>query len=76
MINFQNVRGSIVILKFNLENYVSLYYIGWFLFVYHLFTQEELKRRAPLGVFGVTDSEFDIRFPLRLGFEPEKSKSL
>jgi hypothetical protein len=50
----------------------SLYYIGWFLSVTYLFIQEELKRAAPLGVFGVADHEFDIRLAPRLGIRTRK----
>jgi hypothetical protein len=50
----------------------SLYYIGWFLCVIYLFNQEELKRAASLGVFGVADPESDIRFSTRLGVRTRK----
>jgi hypothetical protein len=40
--------------------------------VIYLFSQEELKRAASLGVFGVADSEFDIHLPNGLGVRTRK----
>jgi hypothetical protein len=46
-----------------------------FLYVDHLFTNQELKRRSSLGIFVVADHEYDIRCRPGSGFKLQTARS-